>query len=95
MPINASHATRALPHSVVALCSHLFWAVGGGGDGGGSGGSGGGGGGSGGGGGGDGSGGYDRRDARRVLECLQRALKIADACMAGGANVVLFVEVGK
>jgi vacuolar protein sorting-associated protein 35 len=34
-----------------------------------------------------------RRDARRVLECLQRALKIADTCVGSGANVQLFVEV--
>ncbi|KAG5187057.1 vacuolar protein sorting-associated protein 35 [Tribonema minus] len=41
----------------------------------------------------DDAGAHFKRDARRVLECLQRALKIADGCMAGGTNVVLFVEV--
>uniref|UniRef100_A0A7S2MWL0 Uncharacterized protein n=1 Tax=Helicotheca tamesis TaxID=374047 RepID=A0A7S2MWL0_9STRA len=34
------------------------------------------------------------RNPQRVLECLQRALKIADACsMASSANVQLFVEI--
>ena len=32
-------------------------------------------------------------DPRRVLECLQRALKIADACMASSHHVLLFVEI--
>ncbi|CAB1113798.1 unnamed protein product [Ectocarpus sp. CCAP 1310/34] len=34
-----------------------------------------------------------RRDARRVLECLQRSLKIADVCIAGGMNAQLFIEI--
>ncbi len=34
-----------------------------------------------------------RRDARRVLECLQRSLKIADVCIAGGVNAQLFIEI--
>lgn len=34
-----------------------------------------------------------RRDARRVLECLQRSLKIADVCITGGVNAQLFVEI--
>ena len=33
------------------------------------------------------------RNAKRVLECLQRALKIADACKANNAHVGLFVEI--
>ena len=34
------------------------------------------------------------RNPQRVLECLQRGLKIADACsMASSANVQLFVEI--
>lgn len=34
------------------------------------------------------------RNPQRVLECLQRALKIADACcMASSANVQLFVDI--
>jgi vacuolar protein sorting-associated protein 35 len=41
----------------------------------------------------DGSVSESRRDPRRVLECLQRALKIADTCIGSGANVQLFVEV--
>ena len=32
------------------------------------------------------------REPKRVLECLQRALKIADACKATGMHVPLFVE---
>jgi vacuolar protein sorting-associated protein 35 len=32
-------------------------------------------------------------DPKRVLECLQRALKIADGCMASSAHVHLFVEI--
>ncbi|CAN0401404.1 unnamed protein product, partial [Pylaiella littoralis] len=32
-------------------------------------------------------------DARRVLECLQRSLKIADVCIAGGVNAQLFIEI--
>jgi vacuolar protein sorting-associated protein 35 len=32
------------------------------------------------------------REPKRVLECLQRALKIADACKATGLHVPLFVE---
>lgn len=27
-----------------------------------------------------------------MLECLQRSLKIADACMTGGVNAQLFIE---
>lgn len=34
-----------------------------------------------------------RRDARRVLECLQRSLKIADVCITGGVNAQLFIEI--
>lgn len=38
-----------------------------------------------------------RRDPQRVLECLQRALVIADVCMGSsavpGASIVLFVEI--
>jgi len=33
------------------------------------------------------------KDPRRVLECLQRALKIADAAMSSSSNVLLFVEI--
>lgn len=34
------------------------------------------------------------RNPQRVLECLQRSLKIADACsMTSSANVILFVEI--
>ncbi|KAF9434971.1 Vacuolar protein sorting-associated protein 35 [Entomortierella beljakovae] len=33
------------------------------------------------------------RDGRRVLECLQKALKIADSCMDSVTNVELFVEI--
>jgi len=33
------------------------------------------------------------RNGKRVLECLQRALKIADACKANNAHVGLFVEI--
>lgn len=34
------------------------------------------------------------RNPQRVLECLQRALKIADACsMSSSANLILFVEI--
>lgn len=36
-------------------------------------------------------GGY--RDDKRVLECLQRALKIADACMSSSVHVQLFVDI--
>jgi len=32
-------------------------------------------------------------DGRRVLECLQRALKIADVCMASSMNVQLFIQI--
>lgn len=32
------------------------------------------------------------RDSRRVMECLQRSLKIADVCMASSAQLDLFVE---
>lgn len=33
------------------------------------------------------------RDDKRVLECLQKALKIADSCMDAVTNVELFVEI--
>ncbi|KAF8928415.1 Vacuolar protein sorting-associated protein 35 [Dissophora ornata] len=33
------------------------------------------------------------RDGKRVLECLQKALKIADSCMDNVTNVELFVEI--
>ncbi|KAF8955537.1 Vacuolar protein sorting-associated protein 35 [Entomortierella lignicola] len=33
------------------------------------------------------------RDGKRVLECLQKALKIADSCMDSVSNVELFVEI--
>lgn len=33
------------------------------------------------------------RDGKRVLECLQRALKIADACKVSNQHTVLFVEI--
>lgn len=33
------------------------------------------------------------RDDKRVLECLQRALRVADACMDVGVTVELFVEI--
>jgi vacuolar protein sorting-associated protein 35 len=33
------------------------------------------------------------RDGKRVLECLQRALRVADACMDSAKSVELFVEV--
>ena len=33
------------------------------------------------------------RDGKRVLECLQRALRVADACMDAAVSVELFVEV--
>ncbi|KAG0241486.1 Vacuolar protein sorting-associated protein 35 [Mortierella sp. GBA43] len=33
------------------------------------------------------------QDGKRVLECLQRALKIADSCMDSVTNVELFVEI--
>jgi len=32
------------------------------------------------------------RDGKRVLECLQRALRVADACMDTAVSVELFVE---
>eukprot|EP00286_Rhodomonas_abbreviata_P012555 CAMPEP_0181320120 /NCGR_PEP_ID=MMETSP1101-20121128/17947_1 /TAXON_ID=46948 /ORGANISM="Rhodomonas abbreviata, Strain Caron Lab Isolate" /LENGTH=783 /DNA_ID=CAMNT_0023427789 /DNA_START=132 /DNA_END=2483 /DNA_ORIENTATION=- len=32
-------------------------------------------------------------DGKRVLDCLQRALKIADVCMQSGMNVSLFIEI--
>jgi len=32
-------------------------------------------------------------DPRRVLECLQRSLKIADVCMSSSLHVHLFVEI--
>lgn len=33
------------------------------------------------------------RDGKRVLECLQRALRVADACMDAAVSVELFVEI--
>lgn len=33
------------------------------------------------------------RDGKRVLECLQRALRVADACMDTSVSVELFVEI--
>lgn len=33
------------------------------------------------------------RDGKRALECLQKALKIADSCMDPVTNVELFVEI--
>ncbi len=33
------------------------------------------------------------RDGKRVLECLQKSLRIADACMDSSMNVKLFVEI--
>ena len=33
------------------------------------------------------------RDSKRVLECLQRALRVADACMDTAVSVELFVEI--
>jgi vacuolar protein sorting-associated protein 35 len=33
------------------------------------------------------------RDGKRVLECLQRALRVADACMDQSVSVELFVEI--
>jgi len=35
----------------------------------------------------------DNRNPKRVLECLQRALKIADACKVSNAHTPLFVEI--
>ncbi|KAK9389043.1 vacuolar protein sorting-associated protein 35 [Lipomyces mesembrius] len=33
------------------------------------------------------------RDGKRVLECLQRALRVADACMDSAVSIELFVEI--
>jgi vacuolar protein sorting-associated protein 35 len=33
------------------------------------------------------------RDGKRVLECLQKALKIADACMDTATSIQLFIEI--
>jgi len=33
------------------------------------------------------------RNPQRVLECLQRSLKIADACMASSSNLQLFIDI--
>ncbi len=33
------------------------------------------------------------QDGKRVLDCLQRSLKIADVCMQSSAHVSLFVEI--
>ncbi|KAI1825475.1 vacuolar protein sorting-associated protein 35 [Xylaria intraflava] len=33
------------------------------------------------------------RDGKRVLECLQRALRVADSCMEQGTSIELFVEI--
>eukprot|EP01102_Stenamoeba_stenopodia_P015762 TRINITY_DN5417_c0_g1_i1.p1 TRINITY_DN5417_c0_g1~~TRINITY_DN5417_c0_g1_i1.p1 ORF type:complete len:782 (-),score=196.58 TRINITY_DN5417_c0_g1_i1:138-2483(-) len=35
----------------------------------------------------------EHKDGKRVLECLQRSLKIADMCMDSSINVHLFVEI--
>ncbi|KAI9796259.1 MAG: Vacuolar protein sorting-associated protein 35 [Piccolia ochrophora] len=42
---------------------------------------------------GEGDGNLLYRDGKRVLECLQRALKVADACMDASVSVELFVEI--
>lgn len=33
------------------------------------------------------------RDGKRVLECLQRALRVADSCMETSTSIELFVEI--
>lgn len=33
------------------------------------------------------------RDGKRVLECLQRALRVADSCMEQSTSIELFVEI--
>lgn len=33
------------------------------------------------------------RDGKRVLECLQRALRVADSCMETTTSIELFVEI--
>ena len=33
------------------------------------------------------------RDGERVLECLQRALRVADSCMEMATSIELFVEI--
>jgi vacuolar protein sorting-associated protein 35 len=33
-----------------------------------------------------------RHEGKRVMECLQKALRVADNCMEGGQNVALFVD---
>ena len=33
------------------------------------------------------------RDGKRVLECLQRALRVADSCMETATSIELFVEI--
>lgn len=33
------------------------------------------------------------RDGKRVLECLQRALRVADSCMESATSIELFVEI--
>lgn len=33
------------------------------------------------------------RDGKRVLECLQRALRVADSCMEQATSIELFVEI--
>jgi len=35
----------------------------------------------------------DHKEGKRVLECLQKSLRIADACMDSSTNVKLFVEI--
>jgi len=37
--------------------------------------------------------GRDHKDGKRVLECLQKSLRIADACMDSSMNIKLFVEI--
>jgi len=36
---------------------------------------------------------YSNKNPQRVLECLQRSLKIADTCMDAATNIRLFVEI--
>jgi len=33
------------------------------------------------------------KDEKRVLECLQKSLKVADTCMDSSTNVQLFIEI--
>lgn len=36
---------------------------------------------------------HEYKNGKRVLECLQKALKIADTCMDSSMNVHLFIEI--